>query len=97
MSQKIQKIENKINNLNQINNWSDRIEEIKNIKELIDEENKNINHILATLNEISVFDKEYDIDKIINSFDSYDLNKKIKYYQYINQYIKNVEEKLINI
>jgi hypothetical protein len=89
-----QKIENKINNLNQIDNWTDRIEEIKNIKELIDDENNKINHILTTLNEITSFDKEYDIDKIIYNFDSYDLNKKIKYYQYINQYIKNVEENL---
>ena len=87
-------IENRITNLNKIDKWTERIEEIKNIKNDIGKENDNIDNILATLDNITVKNKEYNIDKIINDFSKSDLSKKIKYYQYLNNYIKKIESEL---
>ena len=99
MSQKlnmITNIESKIDNLNNINEWSKRIGEIKNIKEEINNETKNINNIMASLDEPVNITKEYNINKVINDFGKVDLSKKIKYYQYLNNYIKNIENELFS-
>ena len=98
MSQKIsvEHIQSKINNLNNISKWSDRLEEIKNIKNDINKETDNINNILEKLDEPVNITKEYNIDKILNDFNKVDISKKIKYYQFINQHIKNIEDELFN-
>lgn len=99
MSQKLNTItnlESKINSLNDINEWSERINKISEIKKEINNETKNINNILETLDEPVVLTKEYNINKIVNDFSKVDLSKKIKYYQYLNNYIKNIENELFN-
>jgi hypothetical protein len=92
----IEYLENEIKNLNTIENWDEKITEIKIIKEKIDEENNNINNILATLDEPYIITKEYNINKIVDSFNKCDISKKIKYYQFLNQHIKNIESELFN-
>ena len=99
MSQKINtitNIESKINSLNDINEWSERLNQIIEIKKEINNETKNINNILETLDEPVILTKEYNINKVINDFNKVDLSKKIKYYQYLNNYIKNIENDLFN-
>jgi hypothetical protein len=90
------KIESKINNLNNINEWSDRLNKIVEIKKNIDEETQHINNILKSLDDPVNITKEYNINKIIDDFDKVDLPKKIKYYQYLNQHIKNIENDLFD-
>lgn len=92
----IAKLENKINNLNQIDEWSERLDKIIEIKKEIKNESQNINNILDTLDDPVILTKEYNIDKIINDFNKVDLSKKIKYYQYLNGYIKNLENDLFD-
>ena len=92
----VEHIQKKIDNLNNISKWSERLTEIKNIKEDITKETNNINNILESLDEPSSITKEYNLDKIINDFSKVDLSKKIKYYQYLNQYVKNIENELFN-
>jgi hypothetical protein len=99
MSQKLNTItnlESKINTLNDIKEWSERLNKIVEIKKEIDNETKNINNILETLDEPKVPTKEYNINKIINDFSKVDISKKIKYYQYLNNHIKNIENELFN-
>lgn len=99
MSQKLNtltKLENKINALNDINSWSERLNKIVEIKKEIDEETKNINNILESLDEPIVSTKEYDINKIINDFSKVDISKKIKYYQFLNNHIKKIKNDLFN-
>lgn len=99
MSQKLNMITNiqiKVDNLSNIDNWSERLNEIKQIKEEINKETTNINNILESLDKPTSITKEYNIDKIINDFNKVDLSKKIKYYQYINNHIKNIENELFN-
>jgi hypothetical protein len=92
----IEQIQKKIDNLNNISKWSERLTEIKNIKEDINKETDNINNILELLDEPTSITKEYNLDKIINDFSKVDLSKKIKYYQYLNQHVKNIENELFN-
>jgi len=95
-------IENKINELYKIEEWTHRVDEIKNIKSMIQNENENINNTLSSLdkniNESTnggrSKTKEYNIDKIINEFNNVSLTKKIKYYQFLNTYINNMEKEL---
>ena len=96
MSKKITQIESKINNLNEINEWSDRLNKIIEIKKDISDETKNINNILKSLDEPINITKEYNINKIIDDFDKVDLSKKIKYYQYLNKHIKDIENDLFD-
>jgi hypothetical protein len=51
---------------------------------------------MASLDEPTNITKEYNINKIINDFSKVELSKKIKYYQYLNNYIKNIENELFN-
>ncbi len=97
MSDKIEHIENRINDLMNIDNWNEKIVEIKSIKNDIDIENNNINNFLSNLDAEIISNKEYDIDKIINNFSKYELSKKIRYYQYLNKYINNMENELFDI
>ena len=90
------KIQNKIDNLNNINKWSERLNEIKIIKEDIIKETNTINNILESLDEPITITKEYNLDKIINDFNKVELSKKIKYYQYLNQFVKNIENELFS-
>ena len=92
----VEQIQKKIDNLNNISKWSERLTEIKNIKEDINKETDNINNILELLDEPTSITKEYNLDKIINDFSKVDLSKKIKYYQYLNQHVKNIENELFN-
>jgi cell division GTPase FtsZ len=92
----VEHIQKKIDNLNNINKWSERLNEIKNIKEDINKETNVINNILQSLDEPIIISKQYNLDKIINDFSKVDLSKKIKYYQYLNQYAKNIENELFN-
>ena len=92
----VEQIQKKIDNLNNINKWSERLTEIKNIKEDINKETDNINTLLESLDEPINITKEYNLDKIINDFSKVDLSKKIKYYQYLNHYVKNIENELFN-
>lgn len=94
MTSKKNNIENKIENLNSISEWSERLDKIIEIKKDIDTEKNNINNILESLDKPINTTKEYNIDKIINEFNDVDLSKKIKYYQYLNKYIKNIEDNL---
>lgn len=94
MTSKKNNIEHKIENLNSISDWSDRLNKIIEIKKDIDTEKNNINNILESLDKPTNTTKEYNIDKIINEFNDVDLSKKIKYYQYLNKYIKNIEDNL---
>ncbi len=99
MSQKLNTItnlESKINNLNYINEWSERLDKIIEIKKEIKDETKNINNILETLDDPTSSTKEYNINKVINDFSKVDLSKKIKYYQYLNSHIKNLENELFD-
>jgi len=86
-------IENKINELYKIEEWTHRVDEIKNIKCMIQSENENINNTLSSLDK-NTKTKEYSIDKIINEFNNVSLSKKIKYYQFLNTYINNIEKEL---
>ena len=97
MSDKIEDIENRINDLMNIDNWNEKIVEIKSIKNDIDIENNNINNFLSNLDAEIISNKEYDIDKIINNFSKYELSKKIRYYQYLNKYINNMENELFDV
>ena len=92
----IEYIENKIENLNNIDDWSKRLNEIIEIKKEINNETNNINNILQSLDEPTLITKEYNINKIINDFSKVDLSKKIKYYHYFDNYIKNIENELFN-
>lgn len=99
MSQKLNTIanlESKINNLNYINEWSERLDKIIEIKKEIKDETKNINNILETLDDPTSSTKEYNINKVITDFSKVDLSKKIKYYQYLNSHIKNLENELFD-
>lgn len=99
MSQKlniITNMQNKIDNLNNINDWSERLNEIVEIKKEITNETNNINNILESLDNPTTTLKEYNINKVINDFNKVDLSKKIKYYQYLNKYIKNIESELFS-
>jgi len=99
MSKKINiitQIENKINNLNDITEWSDRLNQIVEIKKDISDETQNINNILKSLDEPINSTKEYNINKIIDDFEKVDLSKKIKYYQYLNKHIKDIESDLFD-
>ena len=87
-------LENKITSLNDITEWSDRLDKIVEIKKEINDESTNINNILETLDEPVTITKEYNIDKIVNDFSKVDISKKIKYYQYLNNHIKNIENEL---
>lgn len=86
-------IENKINELYKIEEWTKRVDEIKNIKLMIQNENETTSTILASLDK-NTKTKEYNIDKIINEFNNVTLSKKIKYYQFLNTYINNMEKEL---
>ena len=88
--------ENKINNLNNIDKWENKIIEIEKIKEEILIENKNISNLLTSLDKEISIETEYDIDSIIQNFDKFDISKKIKYYQYFNNFIKNKENELFS-
>lgn len=90
-------IENKITELNNISDYQEKLEQIKNIKNDINKENIQIDYLLASLDNDIIIKKTYNITKIIDNFDTYDINKKIKYYQYLNQYIKKVENNLFEI
>lgn len=101
----LETIQIKIDNLNNIIDWKKRLDTIKDIKEDINNETEYVNNILESLdNHIPIkvneegiaisTPKKYDINKIINNFDKVDLSKKIKYYQYLNNYIKNIENEL---
>ena len=87
-------LENKITSLNDITEWSDRLDKIVEIKKEINDESTNINNILETLDEPVTITKEYNIDKLVNDFSKVDISKKIKYYQYLNNHIKNIENEL---
>jgi hypothetical protein len=88
----MENIESKIKELYEIQDWSQRIDQIKNIKSMIQTENDNYNTTLASLDKVSV--KKYNIDKIITEFNESPLDKKIKYYQYLNTYINSIEKEL---
>jgi hypothetical protein len=88
--------ENKINNLNNIDKWENKIIEIEKIKEEILIENKNISNLLISIDKEISIETEYDIDSIIQNFDKFDISKKIKYYQYFNNFIKNKENELFS-
>ena len=96
MSKKITNLENKITDLNNIMEWTERLNKIVEIKKEINDESTNINNILETLDEPVDITKEYNIDKIVNDFSKVDISKKIKYYQYLNNHIKNIESELFN-
>jgi hypothetical protein len=87
-------IENKINDLNKISDWNIRIKEIKEIKNIINNKKKEIDNLIDNIDNKIIIKKEYDINKIIKDFDKYDIDKKIKYYQYINSFIHNLENEL---
>jgi len=93
-SNTIEYFENKILNLNNINNWEDKIIEIQQIKDDIIKENNNIDILLSSLDKETNNETEYDIDSIISNFDKFDISKKIKYYTYLNNFIKSKEKEL---
>jgi len=90
----MENIENKISELYKIEDWVKKIEEIKNIKSLIQTETDKSNNMLALLDKEST--KKYNIDKVINEFNDSSLDKKIKYYQFMNKYINNMEKELFD-
>jgi len=92
----IECIENKINEVCNIQNWEERIQEIKNIKKDIEKENSNIDNLLSSLDKPLNKSKEYNIDKILNTFNDVELSTKIKYYNYLSNHIKNIEDDLFN-
>jgi hypothetical protein len=95
-SNTLEYFENKISNLNNIDKWENKLIEIQQIKDEITSENNNINNLLLLLDKETLNNKEYDIDSIIENFNKFDTSKKIKYYQYLNQYIKTKENELFN-
>jgi len=92
----IESIGNKINEVCKIQDWEDRIQEIRNIKKDIEKENNNIDNLLLSLDKPSNKVKEYNIDKILNNFNDVELSTKIKYYNYLSNHIKNIEDELFN-
>jgi hypothetical protein len=90
----IESIENKISELYKIESWKDRIDEIKNIKKDIEKENSNIDNLLSSLDKPLNKVKEYNIDKILSTFNDVELSTKIKYYNYLSNHIKNIESEL---
>jgi hypothetical protein len=92
----INEIEKKINNIGNIEKWDEKLNLIKDIKLDIKKENNNIDNLLSSLDNTLIKNKDCNIDKIIIDFDNVDLTKKIKYYKYLNTYIKNIENELFN-
>jgi len=89
-------IESKIDSLNNLENWDKRINLVKEIKQDIKNEDSAINELLNNLDKVvAVSKKKIKLEDAITEFDKItDINKKIEYYQFLNNHIKQLESEL---
>ena len=96
----VKELEQSIQDLSKIDSWDERIKELKEVKMLV---NKNIEK-LDKLKEKVAQPKDKQVknykgktlDKLLELFDSAELNKKVSIFQQINFLLKQLEDEIIN-
>ena len=98
----MEELENELTQIESINNWNDKYFKLKELKSKISEEQERIKDLIDKINnDEAIYEikkkklKGLDLNELINNFnDSDNLEDKIKYYDMINYYIKDMESQL---
>ena len=98
----MEELENELNQIDLLNNWNDKYIKLKEFKSKIFEEQENIKDLIDKINnDEPIYEikkkklKGLDLNELIDNFNNSDnLEEKIKYYDMINYYIKDMESHL---
>lgn len=98
----MEELENELTQIESINNWNDKYVKLKEFKSKINEEQEKIKDLIDKINnDEAIYEikkkklKNLDLNELINNFnDSDNLEDKIKYYDMMNYYIKDMESQL---
>jgi hypothetical protein len=104
MNKEINDIEKDCENLNNIENWSDRLIKIKEIKERINIETEKLNNFIESLNSSDIKKpkkskefKNLSLDELLDLYNkSENIEEKIKLFNYIQYFIKEIELELFD-
>lgn len=98
----MEELENELNQIDLLNNWNDKYIKLKEFKSKIFEEQEKIKDLIEKINnDEPIYEikkkklKNLDLNELIDNFNNSDnLEDKIKYYDMINYYIKDMESQL---
>ena len=98
----MEELENELNQIESITNWNDKYIKLKELKSKISEEQENIKDLIDKINnDEPIYEikkkklKGLDLNELIENFNNSDnLEDKIKYYDMINYYIKDMDTQL---
>lgn len=101
----MEELENELNQIDLLNNWNDKYIKLKELKSKISEEQENIKDLIEKINnDEPIYEikkkklKGLDLNELIDNFNNSDnLEEKIKYYDMINYYIKDMESQLFEL
>ncbi len=102
-SQTYKQLEQEVSELETIDNWTTRVEKMKEIRCKINEEQTKLSQLTSqiiknNLEQVEVKKKKkQNLDNLVSNFKNADtLEEKIKLYQIINSYIKNIQLQLFD-
>lgn len=98
----MEELENELNQIDLLNNWNDKYIKLKELKSKISEEQENIKDLIDKINnDEPIYEikkkklKGLNLNELIDNFNNSDnLEDKIKYYDMINYYIKDMDTQL---